>query len=156
LNGYSASPLHPIDSHGYRPRPVPVEDRAKHTDIAHENYDPFYTAFQLDPAPWKQLTDTIRLAQADGTLVVCVLMPEGSEFRRLYTPDGERERAMMLERLRGEYDVAVIDARDWLEDSAFFDQHHLLPEGAHQFAERFRLEGLQPALWQIDRRIAER
>jgi hypothetical protein len=156
LDGYSASPLHPIDSHGYRPRAVPVEDRAKHTEIAHENYDPFCAAFQLDPAPWKQLTDTIRLAQADGTLVVCVLMPEGSEFRGLYTLDGERERMKMLERLRDEAGVDVVDARAWLNDAAFFDQHHLLPDGANLFAERFRVDVLESSLRRLDRRIAER
>jgi hypothetical protein len=156
LDRYSASPLHPIDSHGFRPRTAPVEDRPKHTAVAHENYDPFYPAFELDPASWSKLTETIRQAQAESAIVYCVLMPEGSEFRRLGTEGSERERAKMLQRLRDELGVGVVDARDWLDDSAFFDQHHLLPEGAREFAERFRVEALEPALRKADRRIAER
>jgi hypothetical protein len=97
---------------------------------------------------------SIRMSQATGARVVCIMMPEGSEFRRLCTAGGESERLRMNQRLREELGVAVIDARDWVADSEFFDQHHLLPDGARVFAERFRIEALEPALRTTDRRIA--
>jgi hypothetical protein len=42
--------------------------------------------------------------------------------------------------------VTVVDAREWLPDVAFYDQHHMKPEGAATFADRFRGEALEPAL----------
>jgi Protein of unknown function (DUF1574) len=145
-------PFHPIDRLGYRPRPVPPDDWPKLTELAHKQYDPFHAAFRLDPYPWGRLQETIALAKQTGAYVVVVIMPEGSEFRRLYTPAAREGVADMIRRLREESGVTVVDARDWLDDSAFYDQHHLLPPGAITFADRFREEALVPALAHVGRR----
>jgi hypothetical protein len=50
--------------------------------------------------------------------------------------------------------VTVVDAREWLPDSAFYDQHHLLPDGAALFADRFRSDALEPALQRAEKRTA--
>ena len=155
---YGQAPVafRPCDAFGYRPRACPPEESPALTEIAHENYDPFYTSFAIDPDAYARLVEIIQRAQADGILVVCVLMPEGSEFRRKFKGDACHTPAELVRRLRQEEHVAVVDARDWLEDSAFFDQHHLLPAGAAAFADRFRIEAMEPALRQVDRRIAGR
>ncbi len=136
------------DPLGFRPKFERVEKRAELTRQAHESYDPFYCHFQLDQSAWERMTRIIRTAQDAGITTAVVLMPEGTEFRSLYTPEGESARLAMLDRLRQKFGVSVIDARAWLPDSAFYDQHHLLPEGADDFAERFRVEALRPALKQ--------
>jgi hypothetical protein len=60
----------------------------------------------------------------------------------------------LVNRLRADAGVTVVDAREWLPDAAFYDQHHLLPGGAWLFADRFRSDALEPALRRAERRIA--
>lgn len=147
-------PFDPIDPLGYRRRDIDPKTHKALTELAHKQYDPFYTAFQFDPAAWDRLVGTIGRAGAGGTDVVVVLMPEGSEFRALYTPQVRDGVEGLVRRLRDEVGVTVVDARGWLPDSAFYDQHHLLPDGARLFADRFRTDALEPALHRAERRIA--
>jgi hypothetical protein len=147
-------PFAPIDPLGYREREIDKQMHPKLTELAHKQYDPFYTAFRFDADAWARLTGTIDRARASGTDVVVVLMPEGSEFRALYTPEVRAVVDAMVRRLRDEVGVTVVDARQWLDDAAFYDQHHLLPNGARIFADRFRTGALEPALHRAERRIA--
>lgn len=147
-------PFAPIDKFGYRERAVEKETWPELTRLAHKQYDPFYRAFQFDPAAWGRLVGTIERARAGGTEVVVVLMPEGSEFRALYTAEVRAGVNGVIRRLRDEVGVTVVDARDWLSDDAFYDQHHLLPNGARAFADRFRADALEPALRRAEKRIA--
>jgi hypothetical protein len=139
-------PFYPIDPLGYRPWNRDPSEWDELTALAHRQYDDFYAAFRLDPAPWGRLLATIDRARQAGTAVVLVQMPEGSEFRRLYTAQCRAGVDDMVRRLREDVGVTVVDARDWLPDVAFYDQHHMKPEGAATFADRFRGEALEPAL----------
>jgi hypothetical protein len=149
-------PFAPIDPLGYREREVDANTWPELTRLAHKQYDPFYTAFRFDPAAWARLVGTIDRARATGTEVVVVMMPEGSGFRSLYGPDVRAGVDDLIRRLRDVVGVKVVDARGWLDDAAFYDQHHLLPNGARAFADRFRAEALEPALLRAERRIADR
>jgi hypothetical protein len=142
-------PFAPIDPHGYRERRIDPERFGTLTALAHKQYDPFYKAFQFDADAWGRLVGTIDRARASGTDVVVVLMPEGSEFRALYTPEVRAAIESLIGRLRDEVGVIVADAREWLDDAAFYDQHHLLPNGAKVFADRFRTDALEPALQRV-------
>ena len=145
-------PFAPIDEHGYRERAIGPETFKTLTALAHKQYDPFYAAFRFDDDAWGRLVGTVNAARAAGSEVVVVLMPEGSEFRGLYRPEVRAGVESLVRRLRDEVGVTVVDAREWLEDAAFYDQHHLLPNGAQAFADRFRTNALEPAL----RRVAAR
>jgi hypothetical protein len=145
------SPYDPIDRFGYRPWIKDPKEWAGLTALAHRQYDPFYADFRLDPAPWGRMLATIDRARAAGTSVVVILMPEGSEFRGLYSPECRAGVEDMIRRLREEIGVTVVDGRDWLPDSAFHDQHHLKPKGAKAFADRFRTDALEPALARLRR-----
>lgn len=147
-------PFDPIDALGYRERQIKKETWPTLTALAHKQYDPFYSTFQFDQAAWKRLVGTVERARAGGTDVVVVLMPEGSEFRALYAPEVRDGVGGLVRRLRDEVGVTVVDARAWLPDTAFYDQHHLLPDGARLFADRFRTDALEPALHRAERRIA--
>ncbi|HKB03702.1 MAG TPA: hypothetical protein VKD90_15875 [Gemmataceae bacterium] len=141
----------PIDPFGYRPWLKDPKEWAELTALAHRQYDPFYADFRLDSAPWGRMLATIDGARSAGTAVVVVLMPEGSEFRGLYSPTCRAGVEDLIRRLRDEVGVPVVDGRDWLPDSAFYDQHHLKPDGAKAFADRFRTEALEPALARLRR-----
>ncbi|HEX3152352.1 MAG TPA: hypothetical protein VHR66_30035 [Gemmataceae bacterium] len=147
-------PFAPIDLLGYRRREIEKKMWPELTELAHKQYDPFYTAFQFDEAAWARLVATIDGAKAVGTDVVIVMMPEGSQFRDLATSEVRDGANELIRRLREQLQVTVADAREWLNDSAFYDQHHLLPNGAKTFAERFRVEALEPALHRAEKRIA--
>jgi hypothetical protein len=148
-------PFAPIDRLGYRPREIDLDLHKELTALAHKQYDPFYTAFQFDTAAWARLIATIEGAKAAGTDVVIVMMPEGSQFRNLATPEVRDGTNELIRRLRDDVQVTVVDARAWLDDAAFYDQHHLLPNGAKLFADHFRSEALEPALRRAEKRIAE-
>lgn len=144
-------PFAPIDPLGYRERPIDPKLHTELTRLAHKQYDPFYTSFELDTAAWNRLIASIERARSGGTAVAIVLMPEGSGFRSLYAPAVRTGVDELVRRLREEVGVTVVDARAWLDDSAFYDQHHLLPDGARVFADRFRAEALEPALQRVER-----
>ena len=62
------------------------------------------------------------------------------QFKRL----SASEIDAYLARLSVEGAVPVVDARRWIEDAAFSDGHHLLPDGAAAFTQRFNHDMLQP------------
>jgi hypothetical protein len=148
------SPFGRIDALGYRERPIDPAMWGELTWLAHKQYDDFYRSFEFDTAAWSRLVGTIGRARASGTDVVVVMMPEGSQFRRMYAPEVRAGVEMLIRRLRDEVGVTVIDAREWLDDSAFYDHHHLLPGGARTFADRFRTDALEPAMLRAEKRIA--
>jgi hypothetical protein len=137
-NSLPIESLRDIGSDGFRVRLVPPNERVKLTALAHKQYDPFCGEFRLAEKAFERLLGTIRRARANGATVVAVVMPEGNEFRCLYSPSALAGVSALLDRLRNEAGVDVVDARDWLPDEAFFDQHHLTPEGAAIFSARFQ------------------
>jgi hypothetical protein len=139
-------PFEPIDPFGFRPLQIPRDQWEDLTALAHRQYDPYFARFRLDPAPWGRLLMAIDRARDAGADVVIVLMPEATGFRKLYTPECRDGIAEMIRRLREEVGVTVVDAREWVEDSGFYDHHHLLPPGAAAFADRFHTDALVPAL----------
>jgi Protein of unknown function (DUF1574) len=141
-----APPFEPIDPFGYRPREVRHAQWPDLTGLAHQQYDAYFARFQLDPAPWGRLLMAIDQVRGAGGDVAVVLMPEATGFRKLYAPECRDGIAEMIRRLREEVGVTVVDARDWVEDSGFYDHHHLLPAGAAAFADRFHTDALVPVL----------
>jgi Protein of unknown function (DUF1574) len=139
-------PFQPIDPFGHRRREIPQDKWQDFADLAHRQYDEYFKKFELDPAPWGRLMMAIEKARAAGTDIVVVYMPEGTGFRGLYTPQSSSGIAEMMRRLREEVGVTVVDAREWVDDAGFYDNHHLLPPGAATFADRFRTDALEPAL----------
>jgi hypothetical protein len=86
----------------------------------------------------KALGEVVHRFRQRGSRVVCVLMPESSEYRSLYSPPID---AMFAQALRfsaqGEA-IPVIDLRNALEDTFFYDYAHLNADG------RGRLSAILP------------
>lgn len=86
------------------------------------------------------LEETLRLCRSKRVPVVMLLMPEGTQFRSWYPPTVDEQITARLGEFGRRYDVGVLDARYWLADDAFSDDHHLLPAAAERFSERLARE----------------
>ena len=85
----------------------------------------------------------LKLCRSERIAVTVLFMPEGPSFRSCYSPEAVRAVAEFQQRLRNEFEIPIVDAREWLDSDHFFaDGHHLLPEGAAEFTKRFAREVL--------------
>jgi hypothetical protein len=97
------------------------------------------------PGPLHALRDLLRLCQTRQIPVVLVIPPEGSAFRG-YRPAAEQNHIRHVAALACEFRVPLVDARAWVSDDGFADGHHLTPEGAEVYTQRFGREALLPHL----------
>lgn len=129
-------PVEVIDAFGFRRRQFPATERPQLTALAHKQYDPFFQRFALAEGPWARMRNSVLRAKSRGTRVIVVVSPEASAFRSLYSPACREGVANLLNRVRTELEVDVIDARDWVGDEHFYDDHHLQSTGARIFTHR--------------------
>ena len=92
------------------------------------------------------LRDLLTTCREHRIPVRLVLMPEGSMFPGWYGPDVQNRLRILLDGLSREYDAPLIDARDWLHDSAFMDGHHMLRRGAEAYSDRLSRDVIAPNL----------
>jgi hypothetical protein len=90
----------------------------------------------IDPHCESALRDLLLLCRHHNIPTLLVLMPEGSSFRRLYTPQVEHRVQSLLTRLHTDLGVSCLDARRWVPDDHFADDVHLLAPGASLFSQR--------------------
>ena len=126
------------DDFGYRALEVPEEKREGMRKLAHQQYDAYYPNFTLAEDPAVRLRNLIIKIRDRGIKVRVLLTPEGTEFRSLMSPEMARRINDFADSLTTDLGAEIIDARDWMPDSAFYDQHHLLPSGAKLLASRLK------------------
>ncbi len=124
---------------------VDAETRTRKTAVTRKLLAQMAGNFQICPRPARLMHDCIRLCQERGAKVSVIMMPEGSQLRSWYAPDSERLLQSYLGQVRV-LGVPVIDARKWLDDADFSDEHHVLQRGADKFTARFAKEVLTPLL----------
>jgi hypothetical protein len=134
-----------IDEYGWEPR-LTRQDSQPMKALAHRQYDFCYRDFHLSEEQVRVLEANIAFCQRQGIQMVLLLMPEGSEFRNLCSPEMNASVEGMLGRMRDKYQVPVVDARTWVADEMFIDMHHLLIEGSIVFSERLSQEVIGPML----------
>jgi hypothetical protein len=147
--------LSAMDPHGWLPycrEDVTPELRRRHTDFARHQYANAFGEFRLAGRPARALADTLARCRREGIPVALLVMPEGPAFRAHYTPSMRAGIDAHLRDLSERWGVPLIDARDWLDEDAFWDSHHLLPRGATAFTERFERDALGPLLRSLPRR----
>ena len=150
-SGATAIDAHGMDGHGWHPcydRPNPEYSKALSAMTLDQNSD-YGACAKLAPGPVRALEDLVSLCARYGIPVTLLRMPEGSAFRKLYTPPARAALAGLLERLRSQWSVSLVDGKEWAEDNNFWDTHHLLAEGARVFTERFGQEALRPTLREL-------
>jgi len=123
--------------------PDPEEIRRR-TEVVRSQYYPGLQRFRIGETPDRAMRELLRLCREEKIELVLVLTPESSVFREWYPSQTKVEVKRYCQALSRENNVPVIDARDWLPDSAFCDGHHATPEGATQFTLRLGLEVLEP------------
>ena len=138
--------LRSVDPFGWQPRSFPVDRREGLKGLAHRQYDASYRDFRLDDTQVAHLEELLSRCERDGIRTALILMPEGSEFRRLYSPEMNAAIEAVLAHFRERFGAPIIDARSWMDDSHFYDMHHLLPEGAREFSAKLAKEGIAPIL----------
>jgi hypothetical protein len=114
------------------------------TEHARAGYYPALQRFHIKDRSARAVRDLLDLCRREQIQVVMLLAPEATEFRRWYAASAPTEIDHFLAELRQEYDVPVIDARDWLPDDRFIDTHHVILRGADEFTLRLGREVLQP------------
>jgi len=133
-----------MDDHGWQivPWTADAERRRGLTRLATDQYDGALANFKPGAKPARALRALLNRCQEESVPVALVLMPEGSSFRKLYGPRAEPALQAFLGDLCREHDLLLIDGRRWVGDDLFVDGHHLLPDGAVAFTERFRRNAL--------------
>jgi hypothetical protein len=136
------------DAHGWLERQPArtAEERCRYADLAQRQYGECFGEYHLAGGPARALHDLLDRCSRAGIPAALVLMPEASEFRALYPQPVREGIERFVSDLGREKGVPVIDARTWVEDSGFWDGHHLVAEGAAVFTERFGREALPPLL----------
>ncbi len=152
LTGDSPAPMPGwLDGHGWRARTdvLGEEDFRQGRGLARRQYAAPCSVPAVAAGSRRALEDLLALCRREGIVVRLLLMPEGRGFRDLYTPAARQAVAVLLARLRERWGVPVVDARTWVEDAGFWDNHHMLPAGARRFTSRFRRESLDGALQEL-------
>jgi hypothetical protein len=94
----------------------------------------------------RAMRELLELCRGQGIAVALLLTPEGSAFQSWYSPEARRCVDDYCDALSREYGVPLIDGRDWLDDTAFADSHHVTLGGAAAFTLRLGREVLQPLI----------
>ena len=130
--------IFPAGKHGQELCDALGAKRDEMRELAHRQYDSYYPEFVLAGDPANRLRTLILKARQSGARVRLLLTPEGSEFRELMSPAMVTAINRFTSELASETGIEIIDARDWMPDDAFYDQHHLLPAGGKLLAERLK------------------
>jgi hypothetical protein len=140
-----------MDGYGWQPfhRTVTPEQRAVWMAASCDQYQAAMAAGHLADRPVQALNALLERCREEHIPVALVLMPETSAFRALYKPATTACINALLEDFRRRH-IWVIDARTWVPDDGFWDAHHLLPDGAALFTDRFGRDGLRPVVRELE------
>jgi hypothetical protein len=147
-NGFQLDNQWKVDQFGgLKPlKPPTLEEHRRFMRMTQEGYKPFLNGFRLGGPQCEGLLQLMASCRQEGIPAALVFMPEGPAFRSWYSPDTLRDVQEWVERLGGENDAPVIDARKWMAEDDFRDSNHLLPDAAARFTDRLNREYIRPLL----------
>jgi hypothetical protein len=126
--------------------PVPPEIAWLRIEEVRQAYESQLQAIRIAGPHVEAFEDLLRECRTDGVRVAVVVPPEGSTFRAWYSASVQAALAAFEARLRQEFGVTVLDAREWLPDEAFVDSHHVVRTWARPYTERLAREAVIPNL----------
>lgn len=137
-----------VDASGWRlrnPQPLTAAERAWAVERAWNDFGSRLQTFEICAAACRAQRDLLARCRAERVAVALIWMPESKHFQSWYPPAVERRIRDQLEKLTEEFDVPLINARDWVADADdFLDGHHLRHVGGSRFTERLGEEVLAP------------
>lgn len=110
------------------------------SERARDEYAHRLNTFSVAPGPAGLLYRFLDDCRERKIATAIVLMPEGPSFQKLYPPEALIRLNRFVRDLHDSTGVPLIDARDWVPESAMYDGHHLLPDGAAIFSARLARE----------------
>jgi hypothetical protein len=125
---------------------VPDEKRPRALRQAFREHGATLAAFRVGAEHVRDAEELLADVRDAGATAVVLVMPEGPAFRSWYRPGAWEEFEAALRGLCSRGGAAFVSARDWLDEEAFSDSHHLRVAGAEHFSRRFGAEVLLPAL----------
>lgn len=137
------------DSHGWSRYPVRPADQAERNRLERlcaGLYAYPLTDFDASELSKRAIAEMLQLCRREQIDAALLIMPEGEQFRALYTAQAQQRLESYLSRLRQTASVPVFDCRQWCGDEQFCDGQHLLPEAAAAFTTRLRDRDLAPWL----------
>ena len=131
---------------GYWTAPPIPGARGGNFQPVRKGFDPYLTGFRLGGPQCDALRDLLTSCCRERVPVALVLMPEGPAFRSWYPPETWRTVQEWLGQVCREYDLPLINAREWMDEDDFIDSNHLRASGADKFTERLGREYVLPLL----------
>jgi hypothetical protein len=122
------------------------EKETRALQLARDTYEKELKDFQIEAVQNRALREMLALCRREGIPTILYLMPEGSIFRSWYVPPTRARIEDYLTHLSEEFNVPIVDARNWIADEYFGDSHHLYRLGATIFTRRFGEEVLPSLL----------
>lgn len=105
-----------------------------------QEYAPVLENYRVGGPGPAAIRDILAICRARGIAATVILMPESSEHREWYGVEGHDSLATFIASLKREFEIPVIDAREWVPDEGFADGHHLTGSGATIFTDRLACE----------------
>ncbi len=119
-----------------------------------ENFATDSKRFRLGGHSCQALRDSIALCQANGIECGIVWMPEPKGIRKVYSSEMTDQVNAFVEKLRSDFSMLFVNARDWIADEGFYDGCHLNRNGATEFTAKLSSEAVTPLLESRDRRYS--
>lgn len=138
-----------LDRDGWMVHRKPQRDAAdaRHDlEAAREQYSWALKRSQVSTPVDRAVRDLLALCRRERVRPVLVTLPEARSYQGWFSASARSAVQAYLTTLCQEADVPWVDARDWMSDDAFYDGHHLTPDGATAFTRRLAGEVIHPAL----------
>jgi hypothetical protein len=123
---------------------VTPDEKARQVETTRSCLQSYLGTFEVSPQADAATRHLLNRLRAEGILTVLLLTPEGSLIRTWYRPGGRQRLDRYCADLSREFDVPVVDAREWLADADMTDFHHTLRRGAEAFTARLGREVIAP------------
>jgi hypothetical protein len=120
--------------------------RAEIIERMRQQYGPVLHDLHFDLQAEQDYGALLSLCRQHGIKAALLYLPESSEFRAFYGPKTSERFHEIVERLKAEFGVELIDGRFAADDLALPDGHHLTPAGAAHFTCWLESNGLRPWL----------
>ena len=135
-----------VDGYGWRKAAAPPigEDAGARVQNALDQFGKALNDPVPAEGPLRALQDLLGLCRRKGISAALVIPPEATVFRAIDAQHAAIEEA--IRRIVGQYHARLYDASAWVDDSGFYDGHHLSAEGAVIYTERFAREALRPEM----------